>query len=602
MHVTVETKRFDATPPEWLKLGGQCGELTNKWAKRDDIVAFVGKGAGMGIAAALWNPILAEMELNVEQAFGEEAKPQFIGDLTDRDVQFEHPVAAGAIFHEAMHARHTKIDMGDIRRCKDKRVSMLAEVFEEIRIEHAGTLDWPKNRSFLRACALKLVCADIAESGAQAEALGDALNLSHLMVLTRGRIMAGVLEEEDIEPITKACHTVFGADLTEKLDALCTRATKLPDSEDWTPHRKLAEEWLKLLEDNGHKTQPTEEEKAAAEAAIAAAIGKAMEQLEEMAEDAEISARAEGIEQAAAEADEAEAKARAAQEREDKDAAQEAEEIFKSSGRGTTDYRGSTRSRLHEKRKPTSAERAAAVTLSRELDKARYRDRVVVRRNTAEPPGRLRARTAMQGAAMRSRGMVDTTTPWHSKRRFHVEDPELKLAMMTDISGSRGHAVESSAACNWIFSEAGRRIQAHVASVYYGNSVFPGLSPGQHLDQVEVYTAPDMTERFDQAFKALNGRLQLLNSSGARLLVVISDLHYTPDEQQAARKWFTRCSNDGVGVIILPFDRRGVSFESAITSGIPGVRVIDDAKDPVSAAMAIGRAACQALEAVGSRG
>ena len=167
---------------------------------------------------------------------------------------------------------------------------------------------------------------------------------------------------------------------------------------------------------------------------------------------------------------------------------------------------------------------------------------------------------------------------------------------------ARGHAVESSAACNWIFSEAGRRIDAKVASVYYGNSVFPGLSPGQHPDKVEIYTAPDMTERFDQAFKAVNGRLQLLNASGARLLVVISDLHYTPHEQQAARKWFSRCSQDGVGVLVLPFATRGVSFESSITAGIPGVRVMNEARDPVSAAMVIGRAACQALEAVGRRG
>jgi hypothetical protein len=79
--------------------------------------------------------------------------------------------------------------------------------------------------------------------------------------------------------------------------------------------------------------------------------------------------------------------------------------------------------------------------------------------------------------------------------------------------------------------------------------------------------------------------------------VVISDLYYTPHERAAARKWFQRCAQDGVGVIVLPFENR-VMYEDEILKGLP-VKVITDAKDPVSAAMAIGRACCEALEAVG---
>lgn len=605
MHIIVEPKKFNATPPEWLKAGQQLGELCNHWSAREDVIAFIGDGATGGMAPALWNPISAEMELNRDLAFGEGINAEFIGDLLDRDTQFEHPVAMGAVLHEAMHARHTRFNFAEVRTHDDKRVAGLVEWFEEVRIERRGLRWWPKNRSFLRACALKLVVDDMKEAGEEAEQLGDAMHLSKLMILTMGRGSAGILEPDDYQPITDAANKVFGEDLVSKLEDLWIEAVKNGQDEDWSVHRELAEQWVELLEDAGHKTQPTEEEKqAAAEAMkqLAEALGEAMEGLGEKADEVEINARAEAAEQAGDEADEREAEARAARERENKSAKDEAERIFKTSARGTTDYRGATSSRLYEKRPPSSKERAAAVTLSKELEKARYRDRVVVRRQTSEPPGRLRGRAAVQGAAMRARGMEDTSQPWNSKRRFHVEDPELKLGMMTDISGSRGHCVESSAACNWVFSEAGRRIDAKVASVYYGNSVFPGLSPGQHLDQVEVYTAPDMTERFDSAFKALNGRLQLLNSTGARLLVVISDLHYTPEERRHARKWFQRCAQDGVGVIVLPFDgRRGASFTSEITDGLP-VRVINEANDPVSAAMAIGRACCQALEAVGNRG
>ena len=83
--------------------------------------------------------------------------------------------------------------------------------------------------------------------------------------------------------------------------------------------------------------------------------------------------------------------------------------------------------------------------------------------------------------------------------------------------------MQPMASVAWILSEATRRVQGRAAMVYYGNNVFPTLKPGQHLDRVKVYSAPDMTEKFDKAFKALNGGLNLLNGSGALLLVVVSD-------------------------------------------------------------------------------
>jgi hypothetical protein len=609
MHIKVETKRFDATPAEWLKVGAQCGELANVWSDRGDIVAFVGKGAGMGVAAALWNPILAEMELAVDEAFGEGAKPEFIGDLTERDTQFDHPVAAGAILHESMHARHTKMDFKAIREYKDKRIAMLVEMFEEIRIESRGVENWPRNRAFLRACALKLVTADMEEAAKEAEAMADALRLSRLMILTMGRGTAGVLDDVDYAPVTKAANTVLGEKLVGQLVELMDKAQANRVDHDWKVHKKLAEKWLKLLEDAGHKTEPSEEEKAQARA-IAEALKELLGDPEpgegggspmpgtlgEMAEEVEIAARTEAMDQAEEEAAEREAESKKESADEKHDAEEQAKKTF---GKGTTDFRGATRSRLHEERPPTDKERAAAITLGKELEKARYRDRVVVRRNSQIPPGRLRGRAAVQGAAVRDRGLEDRTEPWAAKRRYHVEDPKLTIAMMTDVSGSRGHAMLPSSVANYVVSEAGRRIQATVASVYYGNSVFPGLAPGEHHEKVRIFTAPDSTERFDAAFKALNGRVNLLQGSGARLLFVISDLHYTPEERKAARKWFSRCAETGVGVVVLPFNDRA-SYSSEITDGLP-VRIVDDVPDAVSAALQIGRISCQALEAVGNR-
>ena len=621
MHFKVETKRFDATPPEWLPIASACGTLANKWSDRSDIIAYVGEGAGAGLAAALWNPQLAEMELCVNEAFGKGAKPEFIGDLTERDIQFEQPVACGAILHEAMHARHTKFPFDKVRTHKDRRVGLLVEWFEESRIEARGVAHWPKNRAFLRASALKLAVADMEATGKEMET-AHVMQLSKVMLLTMARVTAGVLEPDDVKPVADAAVKVLGTDLVDTLEDIWTRAQAHADDENWYPLQELAEEWVKALEDAGHKTEPSEEEKAAARA-IAEALrdllgdpgdgsggtpGEDGEDgdgqptggaLGQMADEAETRARSEAMDQSSVEAAEEEAKAKSAQEREDKAAEDEAAKVF---GKGTTDLTGAaTRSRLMRERNPEDSERAAAVTLARMLEKARYRDRVVHVRSSQLPPGRLRTRAALQGAAEEARGAMQTAEPWRHKRRFHVEDPELKVGLMTDISGSMSSAMEPMAVTNWVFSEAVRRIQGKIASVYYGNSVFPGLAPGEHLKQVKIYSANDSTERFDSAFKAINGRIGLLNHSGARLLVVVSDLHYTDSERRAARKWFTRCVQDGVAVLVMPFDA-SPWFAPDVVDGIPGVRLLTDVSSPTKAALEIGHAAAEALTAVGNRG
>src|SRR4051812_7526045 len=107
-HLLDGRDRFEKTPTGWLKFGQQVGEVCNTWADRDDIIAFVGEGAGQGIATACWAPASAEMELNVKQAFGEGITPDLVDDFTERSTHFDHPAVAGATLHEAMHARHTR--------------------------------------------------------------------------------------------------------------------------------------------------------------------------------------------------------------------------------------------------------------------------------------------------------------------------------------------------------------------------------------------------------------------------------------------------------------------------------------------------------------
>jgi Mg-chelatase subunit ChlD len=259
---------------------------------------------------------------------------------------------------------------------------------------------------------------------------------------------------------------------------------------------------------------------------------------------------------------------------------------------------------LKETRTPTPAERAAAVKIAQLLEKAKYRERDETEIQSILPPGRLRTRAVVQQAAYKAQGSMMNAEPWRRTVRKHTDDPTLKVGVMVDISGSMSAAMEPMAATAWAMSEAARRVQGRCAMVYYGSGVFPTLKPGQHLDQVNVYTAPDATEKFDKAFKSLDGSLGLLQSTGARLLVVVSDGVYTETEVDNAKHWVRECERNGVAVLWLSYESEGYNphrgYLEKITEGTATV-VLNNLKDPAAAALQIGQAAAKALEKIGRK-
>lgn len=613
-----EKSRFDKTPKAWLKVGSQINDLVNEMSERSDIVTFVGEGAGQGHAAC-YVPAIAEMEVNVDIAFGEGTNPLYIGDLTKRKVQFDHPAAIGAVMHEAFHAKHSKIEllMG-MSKIEDKFIKLLVTMFEETRIEARAITALPKNRAFLRSCALKIVLGDLREDedftsrGIQA--------FSQLILLTLARVDAGVLDMEDVQVVQDAALKLFGEDVLMKLRSVWLRGQAHNNDKDCEPLIKLAEEWVKILEDNDHDTSAGNEIPDWLQELLEAMVGEGSDEgedgeggegsgsggsgdgkgkgrglLDDMAEDTELDAQSEANAQAVQEVRDAIAEAMAEAAAEAKKHAEEAGKVF---GRGTGPAGFHTHSTLIEERMPSAKERAAAVALSKQLERARYRDRVVVKRSSMVPPGRLNARKAVAAAEQRSRGADVTVETWSRKQRHHTEDPTLAVGVMVDISGSMGMAMEPMASTAWILPEAVRRVQGKCAMVYYGNDVFPVLKPGQHHKKVQVYNAPDGTERFDKAFKALDGTLNLLNSTGARLLVIVSDLYYTGGESEKVLYWMRRCREAGVAVIIVPFDYEDNAKDVVKKSKARGIEMIPHrlTTDVVGAATAIGAAAVRQLE------
>lgn len=579
-HFKTSGTRAEMTQPSWLKTGAQIGELVNEWAHRGDLVVYLGPGAG-GPAPAAYNPALSEIEVNTDAAFGKGVEAEVVGDLRDRDNQYDWPRASGAIFHEACHARYSRWSMEAAHGSLSSSEFEALQLLEEGRIEGFGVKATPSNREFLRSCALEIVLGDLTEEGLSKVSTIHAG--ARLAGLTLARVDAGVLEMDDLGSVPELLEALLGKDLLKTLRGLWNEMQMHDEHYDITPMYDVARRWIEAI--RGAQTEKGEETQESVEQQIQ----EILEALADAAGIAEIAAAGELAEQQISEQWVRIAKGRGADSAEEQSHKNIADKVFVE---GAKDEVGSrTRSRLQSKRQPTAQERAAAVKLGQLFDKAKYRERSQTEIHSVTPPGRLRTRALVQGAALKSKGLMTQTEPWRRTQRKHTDNPQLKVGVMVDISGSMGAAMEPMAVTAWVLSEATKRVQGRAAMVYYGQDVFPTLKPGQSLPEVQVYSAPDSTEKFDKAFKALDGAMNFLHGDGARLLVIVSDGHYTSEECKAAAQWIERCHKSGTGVLWLTYDDVTAAQRWVKNNG----EVVYVSKDSVDAAQKIGTAAVKVL-------
>ena len=626
MHFTTTKNAIARTPAEWLNVGAGIGKLVNKWSIRDDLVVMLGEKTASG-APAMFNPMNAEIEVNIESAFGKFATPHLVGDFETRMTQLDFPVASGAIFHEACHARFSRFDLSSahaelVSRNRARDFSVV-HYLEEGRIEAWGVRYHPENRVFLRACAMEIVIADILEKNDEFKP--TPRSVASLCALTMARVSAGILEEEDIEPLSLIIKTYFDAETIEKLRSVWERFQAHADHENFLPLLDLAKEWNDILdglagdepgddEGEGEGSTPGGENDGEPEGEgeggnpMPGKGGMSPEDFSEAIKDA-LKEMAENIkisnQNAIADAqvdeewrEEREARAKHADKRKGREKV--AEKMFSGTGSQPGDY-SKSRSTIVETRKPTSDERIAAVKIGSALEKAKYRERGVTEHNAVIPPGRLRSRAMVQGAALKEKGVRTPVEAWRQTKRKQTETPELRVGVMVDISGSMGRAMEPMASTAWVMSEAVRRVQGKCAMVYYGEGAFPTLKPGQHLNDVVVYNAPDGTEEFDKAFLALDGALNFTDAqNGARLLVVVSDGHYRSEQARKARTHIADANKAGTAVLWITFRNDG--GPSAYLRGTDGKAVyFDPTSSPADVATVIGQAAASALASVGKR-
>jgi hypothetical protein len=599
-HLSFSEQRAGTTPAEWLPVGSSIGRFVNSWAGRDDLVVFVGEGAGGGFAAA-YNPILAEVDVNVESAFGKATKPEMVGDFTERDTQYDYPKATGSIIHEAFHARYSRYLLADAAEALTPDEHHALILLEEGRIEAIGVKESPRSLVFLRASAMELIIHDAIE-GLEKHGL-NVETAAKLVALVSGRIEANILKESEVESLVTPVREFLGDAVMDALVGILRKAQAHYDHANPLPLYTLAREWASIIRETQEEKGEEPSERgdgsgsgsgSGSEGEMGEMLEALLEALEAATEEMEDKSFGELSEQERTEDWSEQVKKRSDASKRREQSAKEAKDVF---GRGTGPVADSrTSSTLKETRQPSSKERIAAVTVGNLLERAKYRDRSETEIRSVLPPGRLRTRAMVQGAAMRSRGIQSTVEPWRRTVRKQTDDPTLNVGILVDISGSMGSAMEPMATTAWVLSEAVRRVQGRAAMVYFGTGVFATLKAGEHLKQVNVYTAPDGTERFDQAFRALDGSLNLIDGEGARLLVVVSDGYYVGDESRKAQQHIAECARNGVGVLWMPFTRHATYANNIV--GNNG-KVLDGEFDPADAASLIGRAAAEALTRAG---
>lgn len=597
-HYSRIAERKSTTPTEWLATCAQIGQVANEWADRTDLAVYAGDDSANGEAIAAFYADTAEIEINLPQAFGKLTTPEMVGDLRNRDCQYDWAEPTGVIYHEALHARFSagwNIDQLN-EEIKNEKVRKIFWLLEESRIEGLGVNVIPRNALFLRSSAMGLSFAE-AEENISEQTPTEAY--AHLAGLTLARVDADVLDEFDVAILERKITNCLGEELVEKLREIWCEFQGLNSMSRTDTSRgiKLAEKWVELVREKALENgeSPNDPEQGESGEGMSGALSDLLEALDEARGDVAMSVFDDLAEQQDKEEMTKTVQSRQAESKRQSANKETAKRVFSiSSGAGDS---GSS-SRLTEVRKPDSQERSGAVLVAKMLEKAKYVERSMTEIQSVLPSGKLRTKAIVQKKALEAKGIRTEVPVWRKTQRKRTDDPTLSIGVLVDISGSMSSAMNPMASMAWILSEAGRRVQAKTAMVYFGSGVFPTLKVGQHLSEVKVYTAPDGTEKFGEAYNAIDGELNLVAGSGVRILVVVSDGNFTGMEKESVRKAITECQRNGVVVLWITPKECYYAEAEALLKGTHAewVKITDTA----SVAQAIGKSASVALAKMSS--
>ncbi|QKW20655.1 hypothetical protein HUT16_17680 [Kitasatospora sp. NA04385] len=566
-------RRPSASPAAWLRVGAELGDRLVALSGRQDLLVTCRPGTRSGAPAA-FSPWLGEIEFDsalFDPLQPHEVHPRIVGD-EDR-----YPAAWGVFVHEAAHAVHTRwTEQAD---AEDPRVIEAALLLEESRAEGAHLVRRPTDRTYLRTSARTLVAPDIANPTLQgiAHAAGTA-------ALILGRRDAGILDAGETQAMANLCKKVLGADLLATLTGIWTAAHQCADH-DAATMLAHAQDWCAAL-DSAAPTRPVPENLADL---LSKAVGVVMDRMD--ANDAADLAAQAAANNAMAKRSSAQAKNRTQQAAQRRRAASTAKSVFTPNGT-TVSPRGAPRpssNPITGTRRPTTAEQSAAARLSRALRAAAYRERTEERTTSPTPPGRLNMRAALARDAQRAAGAVPTAEPFTQTRRRHSPTPPLRVGIAVDVSGSMRAACAPVASAAWIVARAATLTDpdSRTATIAYDQNLTALTRPTHRApERVTTFNANGGAHNLHAAIDALDHGLDLSRPGTGRLLVIVTDAHYDPDETAPAVTRIKRLTSAGCAVLQLTL--------TAGSRHLPGTTLLHLPR-PSSAPAAIAQAATDAI-------
>jgi len=511
----------------WLAVSAAFTAAAPTLTGREDLIVTCEPGAGRG-SPGVFIPSLATIELDATH-LPAEVTPHTIAPRlpSDRD---RYPALWGVFVHEAAHATHSRWEAP--AETRTTAAAQAADILEESRAEAAHLARRPGDVHWLRAACQQIILPSFTpdeptptpdptdgttpDDPAQPEFAMSPAVAARAAGLLLARVDAGVLDPHETTDLERVIEGVLGEDTLGLLRGIWQTAHTV-DDDDATTMMILGELWAETVDD----TPPPSEEPSGGPGEptpLGAAIISTLGEVTASTLPAAPPPTTPGPSRASRSASRG-AITRAA------------EDTFGSgqAPAGRDDEPGASGgAAIHGTRPPTTDERAAARRLARTLRDASQGTRTATTHTSPVPPGRLRMRGALAADAQRAAGALPTAEPFTRTRRRRNPNPPLHLGIACDISGSMGAFAGPVASTAWITAAAAAHIPAtRTATVLFGDDVHPLTYPGAAPTQVSEFYAYDGTERFTTAINALTGALNLDTADATRMLIVISDGHFT---------------------------------------------------------------------------
>jgi hypothetical protein len=250
----------------------------------------------------------------------------------------------------------------------------------------------------------------------------------------------------------------------------------------------------------------------------------------------------------------------------------------------------SARGPITGRRLPTAAESRQAASLTQRLNSAALRGRATVTTPSMLPPGRLDMRSVLARDAQKAAGATPTATPWQRTIRKTIPSPPLRVGIAVDVSGSMRAFAGPSSSTAWILAQAtrGAGLDALSATAAFGGTIVTSITqPGRAPAHVTELSADAVGHPVADAIDLLDHSLSLARPGAARLLVIVSDGRFRPDERTSAQARIDHLRGAGCALLWIATPQQNpqplTGAELAIVS------------DPATVGAVIGNAAVKAL-------